>query len=97
VRSIGPLPDELNVRARAVTWMFAALNTMKPPPWKFAIALIPEDAGWLNDEFSASDLMIVTVLRRSNRLGILEEHPNLCAYPAHGEAQQDFKRAFDAH
>jgi len=31
-RQVGLLPDEVNVRARAVTWMFAALNTMKPPP-----------------------------------------------------------------
>src|SRR5262249_17783023 len=25
------LPDDANGRARAVTWMFAALNTMEPP------------------------------------------------------------------
>jgi glutathione S-transferase len=27
----GLLPDEANARARAITWMFAALNTVEPP------------------------------------------------------------------
>jgi 3-oxoacyl-[acyl-carrier protein] reductase len=27
----GLLPDDPNARARAITWMFAALNTMEPP------------------------------------------------------------------
>src|SRR4051794_24551145 len=27
----GLLPDDANARARAVTWMFAALNTIEPP------------------------------------------------------------------
>src|SRR4030088_1327732 len=27
----GLLPDDANARARAITWMFAALNTMEPP------------------------------------------------------------------
>ncbi|MDP2375288.1 glutathione S-transferase family protein [Reyranella sp.] len=30
-RHAGLLPDEGNARARAITWMFAALNTMEPP------------------------------------------------------------------
>ena len=30
-RSRGLLPDEANARARAITWMFAALNTVEPP------------------------------------------------------------------
>jgi glutathione S-transferase len=25
------LPDDANGRARAITWMFAALNTVEPP------------------------------------------------------------------
>jgi len=29
-RHAGLLPDEANARARAITWMFAALNTMEP-------------------------------------------------------------------
>ncbi|MEW9572600.1 glutathione S-transferase family protein [Rhodanobacter sp. Si-c] len=30
-RHAGLLPDEANARARAITWMFAALNTIEPP------------------------------------------------------------------
>ena len=30
-RHAGLLPDEGNARARAITWMFAALNTVEPP------------------------------------------------------------------
>ena len=31
LRHAGLLPDEANARARAITWMFAALNTVEPP------------------------------------------------------------------
>ena len=54
------------------------------------------DAAWLDDAFSAGDLLMVTVLRRLNGWGILEEYPNLSAYVARGEARPAFKRAFDA-
>jgi glutathione S-transferase len=54
------------------------------------------DADWLDGAFSAGDLMMVTVLRRLNGSGILEEYPNLAAYVARGEARPAFKRAFDA-
>jgi glutathione S-transferase len=30
-RRAGLLPDDANARARAITWMFAALNTVEPP------------------------------------------------------------------
>src|SRR3954465_15257892 len=30
-RHAGLLPDHANARARAITWMFAALNTVEPP------------------------------------------------------------------
>ena len=30
-RHAGLLPDDANARARAITWMFAALNTIEPP------------------------------------------------------------------
>ncbi|MBC6983243.1 glutathione S-transferase family protein [Caulobacter sp. 17J80-11] len=51
---------------------------------------------WLDGEFSAGDLLMVTVLRRLNGSGLLEEHPNLLAYVANGEARPAFKRAFAA-
>src|SRR6185369_16354479 len=30
-RHVGLLPDDANARARAITWMFAALSTVEPP------------------------------------------------------------------
>jgi glutathione S-transferase len=52
-------------------------------------------ADWLDGAFSAGDLMMVTVLRRLNGSGLLEEHPNLCGYIARGEARPAYRRAFD--
>jgi hypothetical protein len=54
------------------------------------------DADWLDDAFSAGDLLMVTVLRRLNGSGLLEDYPNVCAYIACGEARPAYKRAFDA-
>jgi glutathione S-transferase len=53
-------------------------------------------ADWLDDAFSAGDLLMVTVLRRLEGSGILEKYPNLSAYIARGEARPAYKRAFDA-
>jgi glutathione S-transferase len=120
----GLLPDDANARARAITWMFAALSTLEPPIVERAMATLVErdkawyeqrlpivedrvrgrldelssrlgDADWLDHVFSAGDLLMVTVLRRLNGSGILEEYPNLSAYVARGEARPAFKRAFD--
>jgi len=52
------------------------------------------DADWLDDAFSAGDLLMVTVLRRLDGSGILEKYPNLSAYIARGEARPAYKRAF---
>jgi glutathione S-transferase len=121
----GLLPVDANARARAVSWMFAALNTVEPPTVEFSMAFILErdkswyeqrqpmlkerihvrlgelanrlgDADWLDGEFSAGDLLMVSVLRRLSGKGILEEYPNLVAYVARGEARPAFKRAFEA-
>lgn len=54
------------------------------------------DADWLDEVFSAGDLLMVQVLRRLNGSSLLEEYPNLCAYVARSEARPAFKRAFDA-
>ena len=54
------------------------------------------DADWLDGAFSAGDLLMVTVLRRLQGSGMLEEYSNLAAYVARGEARPAFKRAFDA-
>ena len=54
------------------------------------------DADWLDGEFSAGDLLMVTVLERLKGSGMLDEYPNLSAYVGRGEARPAFQRAFDA-
>ena len=124
-RHRGLLPDDANARARAVAWMFAALNTMEPPIFERDLTMILErdqpwyerrlrvledairkrlgdlsrrlgDADWLDGAFSAGDLLMVTVLRRSQLSGMLDGYPNLAAYVARGEARPAYKRAFAA-
>jgi glutathione S-transferase len=53
------------------------------------------DADWLDDAFSAGDLLMVTVLRRLGGSGMLEDYPNLSAYVARGEARPAYRRAFE--
>jgi len=54
------------------------------------------DADWLDDAFSAGDLMMVSVLLRLRASGLLDEYPNLSAYVARGEVRPAYKRAFEA-
>lgn len=124
-RHAGLLPEDANARARAITWMFAAINTVEPPilelvtarfvegdkPWtQERMPLIADrirgrldrlvarlgDAEWLDGEFSAGDLMMVSVLLRLRPSGILAEFPSLAAYVARGEARPAYQRAFAA-
>jgi glutathione S-transferase len=124
-RHPGLLPPDPHARARAIAWMFAALNTIEPPivdrqvtifvdgkeSWgKQRLAAVEErirkrlaelsthlvQDGWLDGEFSAGDLLMVTVLRRLGTSGLLEGYPNLAAYVARGEARPAFRRAFAA-
>jgi glutathione S-transferase len=124
-RHAGLLPDDANARARAITWMFAALNTVEPPifdrdlvqilerdqPWfqqrlraleesiRKRLGELSEhlgDADWLDGEFSAADILMVTVLRRLQGSGMLEEYPGIAAYVIRAEARPAFKRAFAA-
>jgi glutathione S-transferase len=53
-------------------------------------------AEWLDCGFSAGDLLMVSVLLRLRSSGILDEHPNLAAYVARGEARPAYARAFAA-
>jgi glutathione S-transferase len=55
-----------------------------------------DGADWLDGAFSAGDVMMVTVLRRLNTSGLLDEFPEIAAYVARGEARPAFRRAFDA-
>ena len=49
-RHAGLLPDDANARARAITWMFAALNTVEPPILELGTAkLLEGDKPW-NEE-----------------------------------------------
>jgi glutathione S-transferase len=46
-RHAGLLPDDANARARAITWMFAALSTVEPPIVDLQIAkLVEHDKPW---------------------------------------------------
>ena len=50
---VGLLPDDANARARAIAWMFAALNTVEPPIVDREIAMLLEhDKSWINWRFS---------------------------------------------
>jgi glutathione S-transferase len=46
-RHAGLLPDDANARARAITWMFAVLNTVEPPILELGAARLQErDKPW---------------------------------------------------
>ena len=121
----GLLPNDANARARAISWMFAALNTVEPPIVERSMVALFEkdetwyahrlatvdkrvrtqlgelsarlgDAEWLDGTFSASDLLMVSVLLRLKSSGILDESATLSAYVARGEARPAYRRAFDA-
>jgi len=122
-RHAGLLPGDADARARAIMWMFAALNSIEPcilelvtarfqegdKPWtperlplvmdrirqrlgQLAVRL--GDAEWLDGDFSAGDLMMVSVLLRTRQSGLLDEFPALAAYVARGEARPAYQRAF---
>ena len=49
-RHPGLLPQDGDARARAITWMFAALNTVEPPILELANArLLEDDKPWANE------------------------------------------------
>src|SRR6201995_695405 len=49
-RHAGLLPDDANARARAITWMFAAINTVEPPILDLTTAKILEgDKPWAKE------------------------------------------------
>jgi len=124
-RHAGLLPEDAIARARAITWMFAALSTIEPPVveremarylegeetwYEQRLPLVEErirnrlrelsdrlgDADWLDGVFSAGDLLMVTVLRRLEGSGLVEEYQNLSAYVDRGKARPAYKRAFEA-
>src|SRR5580704_714348 len=49
-RHAGLLPDDANARARAITWMFAALNTVEPPIVDRGVCtLLERDKAWYGE------------------------------------------------
>lgn len=121
----GLLPKETYARLRAISWMFAAVNTIEPPVFERSMMQVLErkepwfepraamldqrvrqrlgdlsthlgDRDWLDGDFSAGDLMMVTVLMRADALGVVDEFPILAAYLARGKARPAFQRAFQA-
>ncbi len=122
-RHPGLLPADRDARARAISWMFAALTTVEPPMVEREVAIYLEgdkpwtqqrlpliesrirarltdlsrrlgDSDWLDGAFSAADILMVTALRRVESAGLLEDHPNLCAYVTRAEARPAYQRAF---
>ena len=67
----GLLPDDANARARALTWMFAALNAMEPPIVDREIARYLEgDETWFAQRLNAvEDRIRVRLGELSDRLG----------------------------
>ena len=119
------MPRDANGRARARTWMFAALNTLEPqvqqlaaidlfyPAEEWAKARRPgvertvrkrldelqvsmKGRDYLEDRFTAGDLLMVTVLRNLRQTEILKGYPALSAYRERCEARPAFARALAA-
>lgn len=117
------LPQDPDARARAIAWMFAALNTVEPPILELANARIQEgdkpwtaermplviarmggplnqlsnhlgNADWLDGDFSAADLVMISVLQRLKPSRLISQFPKLAAYIARGEARPAFQKAF---
>jgi glutathione S-transferase len=70
-RHVGLLPEDANARARAIAWMFAALNTLEPPIFERALATIFErDEPWYAQRLRALEDSIGKRLGAlSSRLG----------------------------
>lgn len=121
----GLLPPNAEARARAISWMFSALNTIEQPTVeREAFLLLEKDkpyfqerlpildarvnarlrqlslqlggGEWLDGEFSAGDLLMVTVLRRPAAFNLLEPYENLRSYIKRAEARPAYRRAFAA-
>ena len=67
----GLLPADATARARAIAWMFAALNTVEPPIVERSMATILErDKPWYEERLSILDDRVHVRLRElSSRLG----------------------------
>ena len=116
------MPVDPAGRARAKTWIFAALNSVEPRMSSLIeIDLFNANEGWakarrpavvealkgrlsqladcldgreyLEDRFTAGDLMMTTVLRIPRHTDLVEQFPNLHAYLQRCEARPAFQKA----
>jgi glutathione S-transferase len=67
----GLFPDDANARARAITWMFAALNTVEPPILELVTARVTEgDKPWAEERLPlVKDRIRERLVQLSARLG----------------------------
>jgi len=67
----GLLPDDANARARAITWMFAAVNTVEPPIIELGTArLLEGDKPWHDERLPLVEDRVRDRLKQlSARLG----------------------------
>ncbi len=122
---VGLLPAGADARARALSWLFCAVNTVEMPiidlqntkiverdsGWyadrlpivegriRDTLSVLSDHLGgadWLDGEFSAGDLMMVSVLIRLKMSGLLDGFPTVAAYVARGEGRPAYQRAFAA-
>jgi glutathione S-transferase len=68
------LPTDADARARAISWMFAALSTMEPPVVEFTMAMVFErDKPWFEQRQPMLEARVRTRLAQlSDRLGDAE-------------------------
>jgi glutathione S-transferase len=121
-RSETLLPAEPAARARAIAWMFAALNSIEPHVQNLAfIDLFAADQDWarqrrpaavemvekrlddlaaslgdkayLEDRFTAGDLLMTSVLRILRHTDLVERRPALGAYRKRCEERPGFQKA----
>ncbi|WP_437970940.1 glutathione S-transferase family protein [Sorangium sp. So ce260] len=125
-RSEALMPSDPGARARAKSWMFAALNTLEPHVQNLAgidlfhskeewaklrrpsaveavRARLTKLSGWLGgrdyleDRFTAADLLMTTVLRILRHTELVAEVPALEAYRLRCEARPAFEKALAEH
>ncbi|MES2291770.1 MAG: glutathione S-transferase family protein [Pseudomonadota bacterium] len=67
-RHAGLLPNDANARARAIAWMFAALNTVEPPIFdRVLTTILDRDKAWYDER------LLVVENRVRERLGELSK------------------------
>ena len=70
----GLFPDDANARARAITWMFASLNTVEPPILELmTVRIVEGDKPWAEERLPlVKDRIRDRMVQLSDRLGDAE-------------------------